>query len=154
MNVFNGYIEKKLKINGEEKRVLIKPNETLLRVLRDKLGFTGPKIGCENGDCGACTVLINGKPVKSCLVLAVKIDEEEITTVEGINDEKIRNAFIKEEGFQCGYCTSGFIVNTYALLKDNPKPDDEKIKTYLESNLCRCTGYDGIERAVKRIINS
>ncbi|MGB9749302.1 MAG: (2Fe-2S)-binding protein [Caldisericia bacterium] len=154
MKIFEGFFEKKFNINGETKKVLIKPNETLLRVIREKLGLSGTKIGCENGDCGACTILINGLPVKSCMILAIEIgDDEEILTIEGINDEKIKNAFIEEEGFQCGFCTSGFIVNTFALMKRNPKPDVELIREYLDSNLCRCTGYDGIEKAVKRLID-
>ncbi|MBC7195462.1 MAG: (2Fe-2S)-binding protein [Caldisericia bacterium] len=153
MKLFEGYIEKILNINGETKKVLIKPNETLLRVIREKLGLTGTKIGCENGDCGACTILINDIPYKSCMVLAIELDEKDkITTIEGIDDEKIKNAFIEEEGFQCGFCTSGFIVNVYSLLKKYKEPDDETIKEYLESNLCRCTGYDGIEKAVKKVL--
>lgn len=154
MKVYEGYVEKFLNINGERKKVLIKPNETLLRVIREKLGLTGTKIGCENGDCGACTVLINDIPYKSCMILAIELeDEDEITTIEGINDENIKRAFIEEEGFQCGFCTSGFIVNVYSLLRKFEKPDDETIREYLESNLCRCTGYAGIENAVKRLIN-
>lgn len=152
MKIFEGYFEKEFNINGEKKTVLIKTNETLLRVIREKLGLTGTKIGCENGDCGACTILIDGNPVKSCMVLAVEIDNEKITTIEGINDENIKNAFIEEEAFQCGFCTSGFIVNVYGLISKNPEPDDNMIIDYLESNLCRCTGYEGIEKAVKRLI--
>lgn len=152
MKIFEGYFEKEFNINGEKKSVLIKTNETLLRVIREKLGLTGTKIGCENGDCGACTILIDGNPVKSCMVLAVEIDNEKITTIEGINDENIKNAFIEEEAFQCGFCTSGFIVNVYGLISKNPEPDDNMIRDYLESNLCRCTGYEGIEKAVKRLI--
>lgn len=152
MKIFKGYFEKEFNINGEKKTVLIKPNETLLRVIREKLGLTGTKIGCENGDCGACTILIDGNPVKSCMVLAVEIDNEKIITIEGINDENIKNAFIEEEAFQCGFCTSGFIVNVYGLISKNPEPDDNMIRNYLESNLCRCTGYEGIEKAVKRLI--
>ncbi|MGQ9845572.1 MAG: (2Fe-2S)-binding protein [Caldisericia bacterium] len=152
MKIFEGYFEKEFNINGEKKSVLIKTNETLLRVIREKLGLTGTKIGCENGDCGACTILIDGNPVKSCMVLAVEIDNEKITTIEGINDENIKNAFIEEEAFQCGFCTSGFIVNVYGLISKYPEPDDNMIRDYLESNLCRCTGYEGIEKAVKRLI--
>lgn len=152
MKIFEGYFEKEFNINGEKKTVLIKPNETLLRVIREKFGLTGTKIGCENGDCGACTILIDGNPVKSCMVLAVEIDNEKITTIEGINDKTIKNAFIEEEAFQCGFCTSGFIINVYGLISKNPEPDDDMIRDYLESNLCRCTGYEGIEKAVKRLI--
>lgn len=154
MKVYEGYVEKLLNINGERKKVIIKSNETLLRVIREKLGLTGTKIGCENGDCGACTVLINGIPYKSCMILAIELeDEDEITTIEGITYENIKRAFIEEEGFQCGFCTSGFIVNVYSLLRKFEKPDNETIRDYLESNLCRCTGYAGIENAVKRLIN-
>ncbi len=154
MKILEGYFEKTLNINGEKKKVIIKPNETLLRVIREKMGLTGTKIGCENGDCGACTVLINDIPVKSCMVLAVELEEDDlITTIEGINDEELKNAFVKEDGFQCGFCTPGFIVNSYALLKKYKNPDNEKIREYLESNLCRCTGYYGIERAIKRLLN-
>ncbi len=154
MKILEGYFEKTLNINGEKKKVIIKPNETLLRVIREKMGLTGTKIGCENGDCGACTVLINDIPVKSCMVLAVELEEDDlITTIEGINDEELKNAFVKEDGFQCGFCTPGFIVNSYALLKKYKNPNDEKIREYLESNLCRCTGYYGIERAIKRLLN-
>jgi carbon-monoxide dehydrogenase small subunit len=154
MRKFEGCFEKILNINNEKRKVIIKSNETLLRVIREKLGLTGTKIGCENGDCGACTILINGIPYKSCMILAVELDEnDQITTIEGINDEKIRNAFIEEEGFQCGFCTSGFIVNAYSLLKKKDKLNDEIIREYLESNLCRCTGYEGIESAVKKLID-
>ncbi len=154
MRKFEGCFEKILNINNEKRKVFIKSNETLLRVIREKLGLTGTKIGCENGDCGACTILINGIPYKSCMILAVELDEnDQITTIEGINDEKIRNAFIEEEGFQCGFCTSGFIVNVYSLLKKKDKLNDEIIREYLETNLCRCTGYEGIERAVKKLID-
>lgn len=153
MKIYEGYIEKILNINGEKRKVLIKPNETLLRVIREKIGLTGTKIGCENGDCGACTILINDIPQKSCMTLAIEINEDDkITTIEGIDDENIKKAFIEEEAFQCGFCTSGFIVNVYALLKKNSNPDDEMIREYLESNLCRCTGYAGIENALKKLI--
>lgn len=154
MKIYEGYIEKTLNINGEKRKVIIKPNETLLRVIREKIGLTGTKIGCENGDCGACTVLINDIPIKSCMCLAIELNEDDkITTIEGIDDEKIKKAFIEEEAFQCGFCTSGFIVNVYSLLKKFEKPDDETIREYLESNLCRCTGYAGIENAIKKVIN-
>jgi carbon-monoxide dehydrogenase small subunit len=153
MKIYEGYIEKILNINGEKRKVLIKPNETLLRVIREKIGLTGTKIGCENGDCGACTILINDIPQKSCMTLAIEINEDDkITTIEGIDDENIKKAFIEEDAFQCGFCTSGFIVNVYALLKKNSNPDDEMIREYLESNLCRCTGYAGIENALKKLI--
>ncbi len=139
-----------LTVNGEERRVIVRPSETLLRVLREKLGLTGPKPGCENGDCGACTVLLDGLPVKSCLVLAVEAAGCTVTTVEGLKDTAIQQAFREEGGFQCGYCTSGFLVNAYALLEKHPSASEETTREWLESNLCRCTGYEGISRSVAR----
>ena len=117
--------------------------------MQEKLGLTGAKPGCENGDCGACTVLIDGKPIKSCLTLAVEVGNKEITTIEGLSNTEIQEAFIEEGGFQCGYCTSGFLLNSYALLETHPDADDKTIKEWLESNLCRCTGYEGIEKSIK-----
>lgn len=137
-----------LYVNGEKRRVTVRPADTLLRVLREKLGLTGAKPGCENGDCGACTVLLDGLPVKSCLILAVEIVGKKITTVEGLKNTAIQQAFLQEGGFQCGYCTSGFLVNAYALLEKYPEPAGEADREWLESNLCRCTGYEGISRAI------
>ncbi|MCU0522514.1 MAG: (2Fe-2S)-binding protein [Anaerolineae bacterium] len=151
MITYREYVALSLHINGEDRRVVVRPADTLLHVLRDGLGLTGTKVGCENGDCGACTVLVDGQPVKSCMVLAVEMEGSEITTIEGLHDTAIQRAFIQENGFQCGYCTSGFIVNAYALLKAHPNPDSDTIRTWLEGNLCRCTGYEGIERAVKAV---
>ncbi len=140
----------KLKVNGETRDVAIRPADTLLRVLREKLGLTAAKPGCENGDCGACTVLINEKPVKSCMKLAVEVDAgAEIITLEGIKNSIIQETFLEEDGFQCGYCTPGFLVNAYALLKEHPDADDKLAKEWLESNICRCTGYEGIRNALK-----
>lgn len=138
-----------LNVNGEKRKLIVRPADTLLRVLREKLGLTGGKPGCENGDCGACTVLIDGKPIKSCLTLAVEVGDKKITTIEGLTNTEIQEAFIEEGGFQCGYCTSGFLLNSYALLETHPDADGETIKEWLESNLCRCTGYEGIEKSVK-----
>lgn len=143
-----------LKVNQETYNIVVKANETLLNVIREKIEKTGAKPGCENGDCGACTVLVNGKPVKSCMTLAVEMQGKEITTIEGLKDTDIQSAFIDKEGYQCGYCTSGFIVNAYALLQEHNKPDDETVKEWLSSNLCRCTGYEGIERAVDKVIKN
>jgi len=137
-------------INGEERSVHVRPADTLLRVLREKMGLTGAKPGCENGDCGACTVLLDGIPVKSCLVLAVEADGRTVTTVEGLKNTAIQQAFMEEGGFQCGYCTSGFLVNAYALLQKHPSPEGDRDREWLESNLCRCTGYEGISRAINR----
>lgn len=148
MIAYKDYTSVILNINGEKRKVVVKPSDTLLRVLREKLGLTGGKPGCENGDCGACTVLLDGKPVKSCMILALEVVGKEITTIEGLVNTEIQQAFHEEGGFQCGYCTSGFIVNAYALLEEKPEADDEEMKEWLQSNLCRCTGYEGIKNAV------
>jgi len=142
-----------LNVNGEKKKVIVSPKDTLLRVLREKLGLTGAKPGCENGDCGACTILLDGKPVKSCLILAVEVEGHSITTIEGLRDTPIQKAFIQESAFQCGYCTPGFIMNCHAMLNAHPDADDKTIRQWLSSNLCRCTGYEEIEKAVKRAQN-
>jgi carbon-monoxide dehydrogenase small subunit len=141
-------------VNGETRSVLAKPSDTLLSVLRTQLGLTGAKPGCENGDCGACTVLIDDVPQKSCLVLAIECEGHSITTVEGIKNAPIQREFIKKWGFQCGYCTSGFIVNSYALIHTQPNADDETIEEWLQSNICRCTSYDEIGKAVKEAMKS
>ncbi len=150
MKRYEGWTPLRLEINGEKRDVVVRPADTLLRVLRERLGLRGTRIGCENGDCGACTVQVSGEPVKSCMVLAVEVEAEKITTIEGLADEALKAAFIEEDGFQCGYCTPGFLMNAAALLARHPKPTDEEIRVWLESNLCRCTGYEGIERAVRR----
>ena len=150
MKRYEGWLPLTLDINGEKREAVVRPADTLLRVLRERLGLRGTRIGCENGDCGACTVQVNGEPVKSCMVLAVEVEAEKITTIEGLANETLKEAFIEEGGFQCGYCTPGFLMNAAALLTRYPKPSDEEIRVWLESNLCRCTGYEGIERAVKR----
>jgi len=150
MKRYEGWLPLTLDINGEKREAVVRPADTLLRVLRERLGLRGTRIGCENGDCGACTVQVNGEPVKSCMVLAVEVEAEKITTIEGLANETLKEAFIEEGGFQCGYCTPGFLMNAAALLARYPKPSDEEIRVWLESNLCRCTGYEGIERAVKR----
>lgn len=139
-----------LNVNDEKRHTVVRPGDTLLRVLREKLGLTGAKPGCENGDCGACTVLLDGMPVKSCLVLAVEAIGKKIKTVEGLKNTEIQQAFMEEGGFQCGYCTSGFLVNAYALLEKYPVSGSEADREWLESNLCRCTGYEGISRAVEK----
>jgi aerobic carbon-monoxide dehydrogenase small subunit len=139
-----------LTVNAEKKRVAVRPADTLLRVLREKMGLSGAKPGCENGDCGACTVLLDGLPVKSCLVLAVEAAERSVTTVEGLKNTAIQQAFLEEGGFQCGYCTSGFLINAYALLEKHPQHNEETDREWLESNLCRCTGYEGINRAITK----
>ncbi len=138
-----------LNVNGEEHSLVVRAGDTLLWVLRERLGLQGAKRGCQNGDCGACTVLLEGKPVKSCLILAVEVEGRSITTIEGLKDTAIQRSFVEHGGFQCGFCTSGFLLNAHALLQTHPQPDLETIRSWLESNLCRCTGYEGIERAVK-----
>jgi len=146
---YKEYAAVKLRINGEDRKVVVRPADTLLRTLREHLGLRGSKLGCENGDCGACTVLVDGKPVKSCMILAVELEGRDILTIEGLSGTTSQEAFLKEAGFQCGFCTPGFVLNTHALLESDPNPDDATIRLRLESNLCRCTGYEGIERAVK-----
>ncbi len=140
-------------INGTEKSLLCEPRQTLLEVLRDNLNMTGTKEGCSNGNCGACTVLLNGDPVTSCLVLAVECEGTEIETIEGIATKDgltpVQNAFLENAALQCGICTPGFIMSTKALLKQNPNPTEEEIRFYLAGNLCRCTGYDKIVGAVQ-----
>lgn len=148
MIAYKDYTSVILNVNGEKRKAIIKPSDTLLRVLREELGLTGAKPGCENGDCGACTILLDGKPVKSCMMLAVEAIGMEIITIEGLNNTETQQAFYEEGGFQCGYCTPGFLLNSYALLEEKPDAEDEEIKEWLKSNLCRCTGYEGIKNAV------
>jgi aerobic carbon-monoxide dehydrogenase small subunit len=147
---YQGITKVELSVNGEKRQAVIRPSDTLLRVLREKLGLTGAKPGCENGDCGACTVLLDAVPVKSCLVLAIEALGKEITTVEGLKDTAIQQAFLAEGGFQCGYCTSGFLVNAYALLEKDPEATDDTAREWLQSNLCRCTGYEGISKSITK----
>ncbi len=149
MITYRGQAAIRLTVNGEVRETVVRPADTLLHVLRDRFGLTGAKAGCENGDCGACTVLLDGKPVKSCMVLAVEAEESQITTIEGLKDTPVQRGFLEQAGFQCGFCTSGFIVNAHALLQAHPRPDRETIRDWLESNLCRCTGYEGIEKAIE-----
>jgi aerobic carbon-monoxide dehydrogenase small subunit len=150
MKIYREIQAVQLNINNEERHVPVRPGDTLLRVLREKLGLTGVKPGCENGDCGACTILMDSIPVKSCLVLAVEAVGKDITTVEGLKNTAIQQAFLEEGGFQCGYCTSGFLINAFALLEKHPVSDMAVDREWLESNLCRCTGYEGISRAVEK----
>lgn len=150
MKRFNSPASYTLRVNGEERAVVAAAGETLAHVLRRILGLTGTKIGCENGDCGACTVLVDGVPTKSCYTLALDAADAEITTIEGLSDTPVQRAFLAENGFQCGYCTSGFVLNAHALLRKHHQPDPATAREWLESNLCRCTGYEGIARAVDR----
>ena len=148
MKELSGIAEIVLRVNGEERRAAVRPGDTLLRVLREKLGLTGAKCGCENGDCGACTVLLDGKPVKSCMILAVECEDAAITTIEGLRDHPVQRAFAEENGFQCGFCTPGMILNAAALVEAHPEPDDAVDREWMQSNLCRCTGYEGIRNAL------
>jgi carbon-monoxide dehydrogenase small subunit len=139
-------------VNQEEYDLLVHPSRTLLDLLRYDLGLTGTKEGCDEGDCGACTVIVNGKVVTSCLVLAVEIDGANITTIEGMQNgdelHPIQQAFVDSGAVQCGFCTPGMILTTKALLDEIPDPSEDEIKHYLEGNLCRCTGYTKILDAV------
>ena len=137
-----------LRINGMAHEVAVSPSETLLDVLRGKFGLTGCKPGCENGDCGACTVLWDGWPQKACLCLAVEAEGHDITTIEGLTDSPVQRAFVKHNAFQCGYCTPGFILVCHALLSHYPNPDEYTMETWLQSNICRCTSYQEITEAV------
>ena len=140
------------KINGEEVEFLCEPRQSLLEVLREGLGFTGTKEGCNDGNCGACTVEFDGRIVTSCLVLGVEAEGKEITTIEGVavgsTLHPIQQAFLEHAALQCGICTPGFLVASKALLDHNPDPSEHEIRHWLAGNLCRCTGYDKIVRAV------
>jgi carbon-monoxide dehydrogenase small subunit len=139
-------------INGREESFLCEPRQTMLEVLRDVLDLTGTKEGCNNGNCGACTILLNGRPVDSCLVLAVECDGAQIETVEGLAHGNrltpLQSAFLEGAALQCGICTPGFLVSATALLQENPHPTEADVRWHLAGNLCRCTGYDKIVRAV------
>lgn len=141
-----------LQVNGEKKYVFARNADTLLYVLRTKLGLTGAKAGCENGDCDTCTVLVNGWPIKACLMLAVEAEGNEITTVEGLQDTPIQQAFLEKCAVQCGFCTPGLIMNSHALVNRVPDADDETVNDWLASNLCRCMGYQEIKEAVKSVL--
>ena len=143
-----------LRVNGQSHTVLAEPRWTLLQVLRDHLGFTGTKQGCERGECGACTVLIDGLARNACMTLAVEAAGKEITTIEGLmNGEElgpVQQAFLEEDGYQCGYCTSGQMISAEALLRKTPDPTIEQIREGVSGNLCRCGAYGHIFRAVHR----
>lgn len=139
-------------INGEDVEFLCEPRQSLLEVLRESLGLTGAKEGCNNGNCGACNVILDGVLVNSCLVLAAEIEGRTLLTVEGIalpnQLHPLQQAFLEHAALQCGICTPGFIVAAYALLQTNPQPSETDVRRWLAGNLCRCTGYDKIVRAV------
>ena len=145
----------KLKVNGQNCEILAEPWRTLLDVLRNDLGLTGTKEGCGEGNCGTCTVLIDGMAVNSCLVFIPEVEGKEITTIEGLAIQgqlhPLQSAFIEEGAVQCGFCTPGVILTAKALLDNNPHPTEEEIRRYISGNLCRCTGYDKIVRAIMKV---
>jgi len=145
----------KLKVNGELYDVVVEPQESLLDVLRNKIGLTGAKIGCKVGQCGTCTVLIDGKVFRSCLFLAMKARNKDITTIEGLADGEdlhpLQRAFIEKGAVQCGFCTPGMILSAKDLLDEHPDPTEDEIKKAIAGNLCRCTGYTKIIEAIQAV---
>jgi carbon-monoxide dehydrogenase small subunit len=144
----------RLTVNGEQRRAVVEPRKTLADLLREDLGLTGTHVGCEHGVCGACTVLLDGAAVRACLLFAVQAQSREVVTIEGLTPPEgglsgVQQAFREEHGLQCGFCTPGFVVSVTAFLDENPEPTDEQILEALSGNLCRCTGYQGIVRAVR-----
>jgi len=147
--------EIKFLLNGEKVCIEVAGNEILLEVLRDRIGVKSPKCGCDKGDCGTCTVMINGKTVRSCLVLAAEVDGMEVTTLEGVMDgdmSSLQKSFLDHNSFQCGFCAPGVILSTTELLNKNPHPNKEQIKEAIAGNLCRCTGYTPIIDAVTDLV--
>ena len=140
-------------VNGEPVQFLCEPHQSLLECLRDVLGLTGTKTGCNDGNCGVCSVLLDGRLVNSCLVLGAEIEGRSVTTVEGLADwpglHPIQRAFVELDALQCGYCTPGMLIAAKSLLDRDPDPSEERIRSWLAGNLCRCTGYDKIVRAVR-----
>ncbi|MCV7171865.1 (2Fe-2S)-binding protein [Mycobacterium manitobense] len=148
-----------LNVNGIEHRGIVEPRVTLADFLREQCGLTGTHLGCEHGACGACTVLLEGQAVRSCLIFAVQADGQEVTTVEGIAEpggelSPVQSAMRDCHGLQCGFCTPGFVTSITALLRDNPDPTDAEIREGLSGNFCRCTGYQGIVNAVHQAAES
>jgi len=146
----------RLKVNGQPYEVYIKPKTLLVEVLRDHVGLTGTKRGCSSSSCGACTVILNGMAVKSCSILALQADGGELMTVEGLAKgaelHPLQKAFLDHGAYQCGFCTPGMLMSTRALLDENPKPTREQIKEGIDGNICRCTGYNSIIRAVTDVV--
>jgi carbon-monoxide dehydrogenase small subunit len=142
-------------VNGAVRKALVEPRKTLADFLREDCVLTGTHLGCEHGVCGACTVLLDGEAVRSCLLFAIQAEGSEVTTIEGLTPRDglspIQEAFRDNHGLQCGFCTPGFIVSVHAFLEDNPHPSPEEIREGLSGNLCRCTGYQGIIRAVESL---
>jgi len=149
----------RLNVNGEVRRVTVEPRVTLADALRDECGLTGTHLACEHGVCGACTVLLDGEAVRSCLVFAVQAEGAAITTIEGLSPSDgslspVQQAFRDCHGLQCGFCTPGFVVSMTALLREQPNPSDEELRVGLSGNLCRCTGYQGILGAARQVIEA
>jgi carbon-monoxide dehydrogenase small subunit len=148
----SGSVPVRVEVNGETREDLIEPRLLLVHYLRERLGLTGTNIGCDTTNCGACTVLLDGQAVKSCTVLAVQADGAEVTTIEGMGSEgelhPLQEAFREHHGLQCGFCTPGMIIAAADLLARNPRPTEEEVRHGLEGNLCRCTGYHNIVKAV------
>ena len=140
--------EIKLKINGNEYRVSVDTRMTLLDAIREKIGLTGTKEGCDVGECGTCTVLMDGKPVYSCLMFAVDAEGRDILTIEGLSEHPLQKAFIEHGAVQCGFCTPGMILSAKALLDENPNPTELEVRKAISGNLCRCTGYSKIVEAI------
>lgn len=143
-------------LNGEPIQIEIEPHLTLLKLLRDRLGMTGTKEGCSMGECGACTVIVDGKAINSCIFPAMEVDKKTVITIEGLADPKgnlhpIQKAFIEYGAIQCGFCTPGMVLSAKALLDENPDPTDEEIRNAISGNLCRCTGYIQIIQAIKAV---
>jgi aerobic carbon-monoxide dehydrogenase small subunit len=142
-----------MSVNGESCSAEVEPRQLLVYFLREQLGLTGTVVGCDTSSCGACTVLLDGESVKSCTMLAAQADGHDVTTIEGLASNgtlhPVQQAFHEQHGLQCGYCTPGMVMATVSLLAENPSPSDEEIKHALEGNLCRCTGYVNIVKAVK-----
>ena len=145
-------------LNGSRREVLVDPNQTLVRMLREDLGLTGTKNGCGEGDCGSCTVLLDDAPVNSCLVLAAQVDGHKVTTIEGLADgdklHPLQTSFIENGAIQCGFCTPGMILSAKALLDEQPDPSELDIRTAISGNLCRCTGYQKIVESIKAAANN
>jgi carbon-monoxide dehydrogenase small subunit len=140
-------------VNGAQHELMLEPRELLIYVLRERLGLTGTNVGCDTSSCGSCTVLLDGESVKACTVLGVQADGHELTTIEGLSENgalhSIQQAFHEHHALQCGYCTPGFVMAVVSLLREHPNPSEEEIRHGLEGNLCRCTGYVNIVRAVQ-----
>ena len=147
----------RVKVNGTSREAEVEPRLLLVHFVRDILGLTGTHVGCDTTNCGACTVLLNGKPVKSCTVFTVQVDDQEIRTIEGVADNgklhPLQEGFREEHGLQCGFCTPGMILTAKALLERNPHPTEQEIRWGISGNLCRCTGYQNIIKAVQYAAN-